>query len=200
MNRIVSSLVFAAGMLATSAFAATTTYRAHLSGPAEAVPVFSPGYGVSTIVIDDVANTLQLSTDFSWLTSPTVAAHIHAGTDQPLLGTAGVAVPANELPLGVTAGAFSVTYNLLDASTYTPGYWDSNGGTAEGARDSLIADLNTGRAYFNIHTVQYPGGEIRGFYIPSPVPEPGTYAMLMVGLAGVGFAAARSKRKQEEVA
>lgn len=68
-----------------------------------------------------------------------------------------------------------------------------------GARDSLIADLNTGRAYFNIHTEQYAGGEIRGFYIPSPVPEPGTYAMLVIGLAGIGFVA-RSKRKQEETA
>jgi hypothetical protein len=199
MKRIVSSLAFAAGMLATSAFAATTTYTAHLSGPAEAVPVFSPGYGVSTIVIDDVANTLQLTTDFSWLVSPTVAAHIHAGTEQPLLGTTGVAVPANGFPEGVTSGTYSVTYNLLDAATYTSGYWTANGGTAEGARDSLIDDLNTGRAYFNIHTVQYAGGEIRGFYIPSPVPEPGTYAMLAIGLAGIAVAA-RQKRKQEEAA
>lgn len=199
MKQIVSSLAFAAGMLATSAFAATTTYTAHLSGPAEAIPVFSPGYGVSTIVIDDVANTLQLTTSFSWLLGQTAAAHIHASTDQPLLGTAGVAVPANGFPEGVTAGTYSATYNLLDSTTYTMAYWDANGATAAGARDSLIDDLNTGRAYFNIHTDLYPGGEIRGFYIPSPVPEPGTYAMLAIGLAGVGFVA-RRQRKQEELA
>lgn len=195
MKRIVSSLAFAAGMLATSAFAASTTYTAHLQGPAEATPVFSPGYGMSTIVIDDVANTLELNTSFQWLLGNTTDAHIHAGTDLPLVSTAGVAVPADGFPLGVKAGNYSITFNLLDAGTYSANYLMMNGATVEGARDSLIDDLNTGRAYFNIHTNLHPGGEIRGFYIPSPVPEPGTYAMLAIGLAGVGFAA-RRQRKQ----
>ena len=43
--------------------------------------------------------------------------------------------------------------------------------------------MATGQAYFNIHTVNFGGGEIRGFLI-TPVPEPGT--LVLTGLAALG--------------
>jgi hypothetical protein len=199
MKRIVSSLAFAAGMLASSAFAATTTYTAVASGPGEATPVASPGYSIATLVIDDVANTLQLSSPFTQLLGTTVGAHIHAATAEPLTGTADVAVHLDGFPMGVQAGDYSITFNLLDATTYDAAYLSANGGTAQGARDSLLADINENRAYLNIHTNLYPAGEIRGFIVANPIPEPSTYAMLAVGLAGVAFVA-RRKRKQAETA
>lgn len=199
MKRIVSSLAFAAGMLASSAFAATTTYTAVATGPAEAVPVASPGYSIATLVIDDVANTLQLSSPFWQLLGNTTDAHIHAATPEPLLGTAPVAVPLDGFPLGVKSGDYSITFNLLDAGTYSPAFLTANGGSVDSARDSLLSSINENRAYLNIHTNLYPSGEIRGFIVANPVPEPSTYAMLAVGLAGVGFVA-RRKRKQAETA
>jgi len=197
MKRIVSSLAFATGMLASSAFAATTTYTAVASGPAEAVPVASPGYSIATIVIDDVANTLQLSSPFSQLLGNTTGAHIHAATATPLTGTAGVAVPLDGFPLGETSGTYAATFNLLDAGTYTAAYLSANGGSVRTARDALLSDIIENRAYLNIHTNLYPGGEIRGFIVANPVPEPSTYAMLALGLAGVGFAARRKQRAKE---
>lgn len=199
MKRIVSSLAFAASLLASPAFAATTTYSVVASGPAEAVPVASPGYSIATIVLDDVANTLSVSSPFQDLLGNTTMAHIHAATPEPFMGTAPVAVPFMDFPTGVKSGDYAHTFNLLDAAVYGVDYLNANGGSAMTARDALIADINDHRAYLNIHTDLYPAGEIRGFLVASPVPEPGTYAMLAIGLAGVGMMA-RRKQKSEAAA
>ncbi|MEF8755446.1 MAG: CHRD domain-containing protein [Accumulibacter sp.] len=55
------------------------------------------------------------------------------------------------------------------------------GGTLAGARTALLAGLDAGTAYFNIHTSAFPGGEIRAF--PERVPEP---ASLLLGALGIG--------------
>jgi hypothetical protein len=41
--------------------------------------------------------------------------------------------------------------------------------------------MDSGKAYLNIHTRAFPGGEIRGFF--NQVPEPGTLALLALGAA-----------------
>ena len=61
-----------------------------------------------------------------------------------------------------------------------------------GAEATLIAGLNSGNAYTNIHNVTYPGGEIRGQL--SSVPEPETLAFTGAGL--LVLAAARRRRAQ----
>ena len=42
-----------------------------------------------------------------------------------------------------------------------------------------MAALASNKAYLNIHTNVYPGGEIRGFL--TAVPEPATWMMMMMG-------------------
>ena len=68
----------------------------------------------------------------------------------------------------------------------------ANGGPASSVFTALVAGLDAGRAYLNIHSSFAPGGEIRGFL--SPVPEPESYALLLSGLAVVGWVARRQKR------
>jgi NAD-dependent oxidoreductase involved in siderophore biosynthesis len=60
------------------------------------------------------------------------------------------------------------------------------------AFNALVAGLDAGQAYLNVHTASFPGGEIRGLLVP--VPEPETYALMLAGLGIVGWAAKRRQR------
>ncbi|OYW28321.1 MAG: hypothetical protein B7Z51_08260, partial [Methyloversatilis sp. 12-65-5] len=64
----------------------------------------------------------------------------------------------------------------------------------EAAGGPLRRDLfsDDGKAYLNLHSSEFPGGEIRGFL--APVPEPETYALMLAGLGLIGWAARRGPR------
>jgi hypothetical protein len=86
--------------------------------------------------------------------------------------------------LGVTSGTYDQTFSLLNSAFYNPPFFMANGGTVAGAEAALIAGLESQMTYFNIHTVNNPGGEIRGQLIPVPGPIAGA------GLPGLIFASA----------
>jgi hypothetical protein len=83
---------------------------------------------------------------------------------------------------------------MTQASSYNPAFVTANGGTTAGAEAALFSAMVAGESYLNIHTSQFPGGEIRGFLIAA-VPEPETYAMMLAGLGLLGFIARRRKQK-----
>ena len=127
---------------------------------------------------------MALNAQFSGLTGTTTASHIHAPTAAPFAGTVGVATqtPSFALfPLGVTSGAYSDTYVMTNSSTWNPSY---NGGVNQEA--AFVAALFAGKAYWNIHSSTFGGGEIRGFMRFIPEPASGTLITLgIVGLAGI---------------
>ena len=183
---ILGACVAAAGP--ATARAQVISYAAPLSGPNESPPNTSPATGLSFVDFNPTAHTLRIRATFQGLTGTTTASHIHAPTPTPLTGTAGVAtvIPAFPgFPLGVTSGSYDNTLNTLTDATYNPAYETANGGTAAGAEAALTSALAQGRAYFNIHTTTFGGGEIRGFLVPAPVPEPGALALTGVVFAGV---------------
>jgi hypothetical protein len=173
---------------ASTAHATVTNYTTTMSGAKEVPSNTSPGTGTATVIIDDVADTMALHVDFSGLVGTTTAAHIHCCTAEPQTGNAGVAttVPTFSMfPLGVVTGTYDMTLDLLSPGTYNPDFVTAHGGTVAAAEADLLAGLAAGTAYFNIHTTSFPSGEIRGFLIAAPIPEPGHLAMWVMGLAGL---------------
>lgn len=166
------------------AHAAPITYFAELTGPNEAPPNASPGIGQAYVTIDTAAHTLVIDVAFSGLIGTVTAAHIHCCTATPFTDTVGVATMLPTFagfPSGVTAGTYLNTFDTSLTTTFGAAFLTANGGTAAGAEAALAAGLAQGRAYFNIHTTQFSGGEIRGFL--TPIPEPGTMALVGIPVA-----------------
>jgi hypothetical protein len=159
------------------------TFEATLAGANEVPPVASLGTGLATVILDAAAETLQINVTFSGLTSNTMAAHIHCCA--PLGTNAGVAttVPAFPgFPLGVTSGTYSSqVFDLTQPLIYNPAFVTLQGGTIAGAEAALIAGIEGGLTYLNIHTVNFGGGEIRGQLtaVPGPVVGAGLPGLLL---------------------
>jgi hypothetical protein len=195
MKHVLSVLALAAGTaLAAPAFAQSGTFRAVASGPAESPPNGSAGS--SLVTIDVIGTQLTVDAPFQDLTGTTTMAHVHCCTADPFTGVAPVAVPFTGFPTGVRSGTYSATVSLDDAASYDPAFLAANGGTAQGAYSALVDAMLANEAYVNIHSSAYPNGEIRGFVVAAPIPEPAEWAMLGAGLAGLVWLGRR--RRDEE--
>lgn len=157
--------------------AAILTFEGDLTGSAEVPPVASPGTGTALVEIDTVLRTLRLEVEFSGLLSPTTASHIHCCA-LPGAG-AGVATQVPTFvgfPLGVTSGSYLQVFDMSLASSWNPAFITAQGGTPLSAFNVLVANMEAGRTYVNIHTSQFGGGEIRGNL--QKVNEPAPLALL----------------------
>ena len=157
----------------TPAHAAVLTYQAVLNGPNESPPNGSLGTGTAQVDINTTTNMMHVYARFVKLTGNTTASHIHAATVVAGAGTAGVATTTPTFagfPLGVKFGTYNNTLDLTLASSYNPSYITANGGTTASAQAALLAAIAAGKAYFNIHSNVFPGGEIRGFLSDATTP------------------------------
>jgi hypothetical protein len=193
MGKYLAMLIASVSLWTGVAQATPLVYTASLSGGAEIPPNASPGTGFATITIDTAAHSLLVDVDFEDLSGNTTAAHIHCCT---LPGSnAGVATQTptfSGFPLGVTSGSYtSLLFDLTLASSFNAAFITANGGTPAGAEAALAAGLANGEAYFNIHTTQFGGGEIRGNL--AAVPEPASLSLLGLGF-GVLIAGRRKQR------
>lgn len=171
----------ALGLAVAPASATIISYEAFLDGPSEAPPNASPGTGYATLVYDDVAHTMQMHVDFAGLIGTTTAAHTHGPTAVPGVSTAGVMTTTPffaGFPIGVSSGMYDILMDMTLSSSYNPSFITANGGTTASAEIALANAIAQGRAYLNIHSNAFPGGEIRGFW--QLVPEPSALSLLAV--------------------
>lgn len=141
--------LLASGLTALAAVAQgqVVTLRATLSGSQEAPATTSPATGTAIMLYDVNANTFDLVVTINNFANTATASHIHEGA----LGVAG--------PVVTGLGAESVYTRSGNTLTTT-----FRGITHLGDKLKLLQ----GGAYYNIHSAQFPGGEIRGQLIAQP--------------------------------
>lgn len=169
--------------------AGVVRFTADLTGLAENPDVITPATGWVEVQYDDVLHTMRIRSQFSGLLGNTSAAHIHCCQPNPLLN-AGVATTTPSFPgfpLGVTFGVFDSTYDMTLNASWNAAFITSSGGTTALAEARLFSAMGRGETYFNIHTSQFGGGEIRGTLIP----EPGALALSLAALLAAGAVSRR---------
>jgi hypothetical protein len=186
MKKTLLSVLIAASL--TTAQANTFYYDVILNGASESPANASPGTGIGLVSYDNVSHLMSLNVTFSGLLGNVSASHIHAATVSPFAGTAGVATTTPTFagfPSGVSSGTYANVLDLTLASSYNASFVTANGGLA-GAETALFNAMQSGRAYWNIHTSAVPGGEIRGFLV---VPEPSSLSLAGMGIVGLAVRA-----------
>src|ERR1700730_9647922 len=123
-------------------YAAGTAYKAALDGKSEVPPTTSSGTGTATVTYDPATKMVTWQGNFSGLSGPATAAHIHGPGEAGK--NAGVIVPLSQKDVPFTS-PFKGTATLADDKAA-----------------ALAAALSSGQAYVNVHTAANPGGELRG--------------------------------------
>jgi len=116
-------------------------FKADLSAANEVPAVTLAGKGTATASLDTSTKTLTWTVDYSGLSGPATAAHIHGPAAAG--ANAGVLVPFT----GDLANPIKGSATLTDAQ---------------------ITDLEAGKMYVNIHTAVNKAGEIRGQLVRTP--------------------------------
>jgi Cu/Zn superoxide dismutase len=119
---------------------AQTTFTGTLSGAQEVPANSSTATGFGRVTLNAAETQITVSVNYNNLGSSQTVAHIHRGA----VGTNGPVIfdldPAP--PQGGTSGTFTtLTFSVTPAQ---------------------VADLKAGLYYFNVHSTNFPGGEIRG--------------------------------------
>lgn len=159
-------------------------FEGSLSGLNEVPQNNSAGTGFVRVTIDDHDSTMRVQANFSGLTGTTTAAHIHIGNGPGTNGGVATQLPSfTGFPLGVTAGTMDRTFDMNQSGSWNASYITNNGGTTATAFSAFATALVNGRGYFNIHSTQNPGGELRANLVL--VPEPATLTFLALGAAAM---------------
>ena len=143
-------------VVTTSADEGTVSARANLTGFQETpVPKLTDGTGTFSATVN--GQTLSYRLTFSNLSSPAFAAHIHfaeAGVTGGII--AGLCGFGTTPACPAAGGTVTGTITAADIQALTA--QNVRAGDFAGA----VRILESGDAYVNVHSMHFPGGEIRG--------------------------------------
>ncbi|HXX57087.1 MAG TPA: CHRD domain-containing protein [Thermodesulfovibrionales bacterium] len=133
--------------LATTGLAAGKSFKATLSGSEVVPPVTTPAKGEATFELSKNGKKLSYKVTISDIENVT-AAHIHMGK----VGEAGPPLVPIKIKgkKGKASGKGTITSK------------DLIGSFAGKTVKDLVAEIEAGNTYLNVHTGKYPDGEIRG--------------------------------------
>ena len=166
MKRLLCGAAVAAAVLisATPSSAQVVNMTATLTGSEEttATPgvlgLLTGAVGTATVSVDATNEEVAVQLNLFNFATGTSAGHIHVGPR----GVAGPVVLNFPIPTGRT-GDLPLSFRLGVAAFVARPEIGIN------TMSDLIQAIVGGGAYVNIHTSQYPAGEIRGQLVPVPV-------------------------------
>lgn len=157
-----SAAALAAILLASSAaHAAPLTLRTDLSGDQEVPTVETPANGTALLRVDRLLRDIRFDVRVRGAVGVTQA-HIHCGP-------AGVNGPVVAFLFGPADPPVDVTGRLAVGTITNDDIMPTEGepcGMVVNNIASLYSAMLSGNAYVNVHTVDNPGGEVRGQIFP----------------------------------
>lgn len=142
---LAAGVVLLAGWTAQTA-ARSVNYVARMNGAQETPANNTKATGSATMSLD--GTKLHYSIEVHNLSGAATAAHIHVGA----MGMGGPPVYTFPIKAGIGVSG-NLAEGTIDLTT------DASSGVSG---DSLKVLLNHGKAYINVHTKNFPAGEIRG--------------------------------------
>ena len=150
-------VALAASVLAAPAVhSQTENFSASLGGDNEVPPINSAGIGNFEMTIQPGAITFSLT--FADLTSPLSVAHLHFAPSKVAGGVMIFLCGGGGQPACPAATSGTITGTITAANVTGP----TTQGIVAGDLDSALEAVRAGLAYANMHTTNFPGGEIRG--------------------------------------
>jgi hypothetical protein len=127
-------------------------------GYQETPGVWSTGTGSFKAEIDDDAQVITFELTYSGLSAPALVSHIHFGNRFTAGGVSAFLCGDTKPPCppGTTTEA-TVTGTIMPSDVIGP----AAQGIAPGQFDRLVKAIRDGMTYANIHTSNFPAGEIR---------------------------------------
>ena len=161
-------LLMAASVLHAGEAVSPSRFAASLTGYQEVPPVFTEGNGSLNVKVSSDGTMLFYELRYSGLSSSVTQAHIHFG-QQPINGGIIVFLCDNTgkarhgVPACPNSGTVKGTITATDVNPPLDPEPVTGQGIAAGDFAGLLGALGHGDAYGNVHTSDFPAGEIRGW-------------------------------------
>ena len=137
------------------AHSATELFSANLSGENEVPPINTAGAATFHM---DIGSTITFSLTFSGLSAAPAVAHLHFAPTKVAGGVMIFLCGGGNQPVCPAATSGTITGTISEANVTGPVAQGINAGDLASALEAV----GDGNAYANMHTMKFPGGEIRG--------------------------------------
>ena len=162
-HRLIFGVVTAAALATTVHLAAQTPgpsrVHADMNGLQEDPSVSTVGNGSFTARIDDELQVIEYELSYSDLEGGnTLFAHIHLGAHDHNGGVSAFLCGGSTKPAPCPNVSGVVSGTIVPADVVGP----NAQGIEPGSWGELVRAIRAGHTYVNVHTVRWPGGEVRG--------------------------------------